>query len=301
MTRAEDPASLSASLAAADAATRGRVLHELQRTQGNRYVGQLVTRIATATVASGDVRNTITVAPAGGHSDGAIRLQQVASGSGAGHVGAQLESDDPAADDAGPEPLDAVPNAPAGATEAIGPERLSTYEVKATTLAGVAEELGGREEAGHVGWTLQWSSTTNSKSVIDSVNVTADITLEMPRWTPPASMLPKARAEWSRAYGALLAHEQGHIKLVHDRMDGLAARLLGLPVRKAATVFDAARQKLAAGSAAYDAATRHGEAAGTVIDVSIEQKEIDEKRAQAPASRVPEPGSWPALPDSAGS
>ena len=40
-------------------------------------------------------------------------------------------------------------------------------------------------------------------------------------------MLPKAKAEWERSYQALLAHERGHEKLVHDYFDGLANKILG--------------------------------------------------------------------------
>jgi predicted secreted Zn-dependent protease len=114
------------------------------------------------------------------------------------------------------------------------------------------------------------------QGVITTVHITADITLEMPAWTPPTTMLPKAKAEWRRAYAALLAHENGHIKLVHDVFDGLAAKLLGKTSAVGKAMFATAKAKLATDSKAYDKKTANGQNTGTIIDVGIEQQEIDE-------------------------
>ena len=45
-----------------------------------------------------------------------------------------------------------------------------------------------------------------------------------PSWTPPATMLPKAKAEWTRWYAALDAHEQGHVTKVHGVYEGAGQR-----------------------------------------------------------------------------
>jgi hypothetical protein len=91
-------------------------------------------------------------------------------------------------------------------------------------------------------------------------------------------MLPKARAEWTRWYAALRAHEQGHIDLVHQVFDGLAKRMLGTTVRAGQALFDGAKTALGSKSRAYDARTGHGTKQGTVMNVSIEQQELDEER-----------------------
>ncbi len=192
----------------------------------------------------------------------------------------QREGDDPA--ETGAVALDSTTGG--GATETIGPETSSTYAVAASSLADVAAVIGGREEAGHVGWVEQMSSSANTGATVDTVSVTVDIALDMPSWSPPSAMLPRARAEWSRWYAALMAHEQGHIKLVHDVHDGQAARLLGKTPSAATTAFNASKASLTNKSNAYDTKTGHGLKTGTVLDVGIETLELDEERKKREAA-----------------
>ena len=100
--------------------------------------------------------------------------------------------------------LETTTAAGGGASETIGPPTPSSYAVQATSLADVLAAIGGRDEAGHVGWvgdTHVRGEHRDRRSTPRSVNV--DISIEMPSWTPPATMLPKARAEWTRWYAAL--------------------------------------------------------------------------------------------------
>jgi hypothetical protein len=178
-------------------------------------------------------------------------------------------------------PLDA--RAQVNATESVGPVSESGYAVEASSLADVAAAIGGRSEAGHVGWGPAFGyHQTDGR--IDSVTITVTIDLQMPSWSPPAAMLPKARAEWTRWYAALRAHEQGHIDLVHKVFDGLAARLLGKTVGVGQQLFENAKASLNAQSRAYDTRTGNGTRTGTIMDVSIEQQEIDEERRKREAA-----------------
>ncbi len=267
---AASPEAMTSSLAAVDDATKARALEELQRTYGNRYVQQIVAGLAARSAGGAAAGITTDLARP------AIHTEVSASGTGFALAGIQREGEEPSDEDPGVEPLDTPVAAAAGATEQIGPETSSTYDVAGTTLADVAAALEARPEAGHVEWAPKLDFTT-ADGVIDSVRITADITLEMPAWTPPTTMLPKARAEWTRWYGALLAHESGHIKLVHDLFDGLAAKLIGKTKKKGQSLFDAARATLASDSATYDKTTDHGRKAGTIMDIGIEQKEIEDK------------------------
>jgi hypothetical protein len=178
-------------------------------------------------------------------------------------------------------PLDAT--AATNVTETVGPVAESSYRVTASSLADVAAVLGGRDEAGHVGWvpTLELHHTDGR---IDSVTINVSIELEMPSWSPPSSMLPRAQAEWTRWYAALRAHEQGHIDLVHQLFDGLATRILGQPLRTGKQLFETAKTTLGGRSRAYDGRTGHGTKQGTVMDVSIEQQELDEERRKREAA-----------------
>jgi predicted secreted Zn-dependent protease len=170
----------------------------------------------------------------------------------------------------------------ADVVESVGPVAESSYAVEASSLADVVAAIGGRSEAGHVGWgpTLDFHQTDGR---IDAVTISVSIDLQMPSWSPPSSMLPRARAEWTRWYAALRAHEQGHIDLVHTVFDGLAARLLGATVRTGQQRFENAKASLSAQSRAYDTRTGNGTRTGTVMNVSIEQQELDEERRKRDA------------------
>lgn len=297
-----EPATIARELSTADAATRLRTLEALQHQYGNRYVQSVVQglngRAGTLEARTGAPVARRTVHLEIGRSTGTGTGTGTSTGTGAGGVGGlAIQREDPEPEgvgEPGAETLDAA-TAPPGATETIGPETMSTYTPSATTLAALATQLEARDEAGHVDWALSMTNAAPT-GVITAVNITADITLEMPAWSPPATMLPKAKAEWSRAYAALLAHEQGHIKLVHDIFDGLAASLLGKTSRAGAAMFATAKASLAAASESYDRKTGHGQKTGTVIDVAIEQQEIDgaaKKKSADSAEKKEVPASPP--------
>ena len=148
-------------------------------------------------------------------------------------------------------------------------------------------DIGGRDEAGHVGWVESMSSSAATGPTVDTVSVNVDISLEMPSWTPPSTMLPKARAEWTRWFAALAAHEQGHIKLVHDVHDGISKKILGKAPKAGETLFNTAKASLATKSKTYDTTTDHGLKTGTVLNVGIEQQELDEeKKKQEEAAKA---------------
>lgn len=260
------PADLADELAATDVARGARILSGLQSEVGNAALHRLVSGTGHAT-GLGVGRGTVS---ARGATERTIS-RETEDAPGAGPGGEAL-------------PLDT--GAAPGVTERVGPVTESGYRVEASTLADVAALIGGRAEAGHVGWvpSLDFHQTDGR---IDSVVVSVPIDLEMPVWSPPAGMLPRARAEWARWYAALRAHEQGHVDLVHRWFDGLATRILGSSVRAGRRAFADAKAGLATSSRAYDTRTGHGTAQGTVMNVTIEQQERDqERRKQADAQRT---------------
>jgi hypothetical protein len=256
------PADLTRELAAADEASRVRTMGELQQGAGNSALGEMFGssgRMAGLGVGRGGLSTHTTE----------LTISRDIEDQGIAGPAEELV------------PLDT--GAQVNATESVGPVAESSYAVEASTLAEVAAAIGGRPEAGHVSWvpTLDFHQTDGR---IDSVTINVSIDLQMPSWSPPASMLPKARAEWTRWYAALRAHEQGHIDLVHQLFDGLAARILGKTVRAGQGLFDTAKASLAAQSKAYDTRTGNGTKQGTVMNVAIEQQEIDEERRKREAA-----------------
>lgn len=264
-------ASVARRLASADARTRAHTCHALQRDHGNAFVESVIGSLSTPTPASN-----------GGGTGG-----RVGAGAGRGET-LTLERETP--DEA--EPADAasdeaeqLADIPEGATEEVGPATSSSYSVAALSLSDVASQLSSRDEAGYCGWKEAWTYKTGSTGRITAVKVKVKIDIEMPAWTPPPSMLPRAKAEWERSYQALLAHEQGHERLVHEHFDGLADRILGKTVRQGTALFEGAKASLSRASRAYDGKTGNGTKTGTIIDTTIERRELDEKKREEDEKR----------------
>jgi hypothetical protein len=253
-------------LAEADGATRDRALRILQQERGNVFVGSVIRAIAAENAA-----------PARG-----------GMGTGVGH-GETLTLERDLGDEEEPDfpgPMaEELADIPEGATEEVGPATSSSYSLAAVSLSDIAGQLASRDEAGYCGWKESWNYKTSPGGKISAVKVRVEIDIEMPAWTPPPSMLPRAKAEWERSYAALLAHERGHEQLIHGHFDGLADRILGKTVRQGTALFDGAKASLSRASKAYDTKTGHGTKTGTIIDTAIESREIDEKKKEDEARK----------------
>lgn len=152
----------------------------------------------------------------------------------------------------------------------ISPPIFRSYTIKATTLAKAAEILNAREEAGETTWEATYKGKTDKDGLVTSATVTVKVKVVMPKWPGAAKLSKAARAEWKRAYRALQEHEQHHVKLVKQHLNGVHERLVGKTEDDAAIEFDAALQELQDSSDAFDAYSDHGRNEGTDLDTSIE-------------------------------
>jgi predicted secreted Zn-dependent protease len=69
---------------------------------------------------------------------------------------------------------------------------------------------------GDTRWTISWRFTAApnaSGCSCSSYSTTTKITTTMPRWTPPADVVPEVKERWTRYYTNLLQHETGHARL----------------------------------------------------------------------------------------
>jgi predicted secreted Zn-dependent protease len=147
------------------------------------------------------------------------------------------------------------------------PERV-TYDVSAPTLAEAARLIAEMDEAGRAEWWPHLDYDTEA-GVLSAVTVTVPTRITMPRWPEYTSAAQACREEWDRFWVALDHHEQGHIALVRQHLDGLHRRLRGLPESEAAQAWEDALGALNQASESYDAQTDHGRNQGTVIDASV--------------------------------
>jgi predicted secreted Zn-dependent protease len=69
---------------------------------------------------------------------------------------------------------------------------------------------------GDTKWRIQWSYQLNQTSggcTCNSLITRTTITTTMPRWTPPADVLPEVKEQWTRYFTNLLQHEVGHARI----------------------------------------------------------------------------------------
>ena len=147
------------------------------------------------------------------------------------------------------------------------PERVA-YDVSAPTLAEAARVIGEMDEAGRAEWWPDLRYETQD-GVLTSVTVTVTTRITMPRWPEYTSAARPCREEWDRFWVALGHHEDGHITLVRQHLDGLHRNLRGRSEAEAQQAWSDALSGLATASQTYDAQTDHGRNQGTVIDVSV--------------------------------
>jgi predicted secreted Zn-dependent protease len=69
---------------------------------------------------------------------------------------------------------------------------------------------------GDTQWRVQWSyqlTPTPNGCSCTSLRTTTTIVTTMPRWTPPAGVMPEVKEQWTRYFTNLLQHEVGHARI----------------------------------------------------------------------------------------
>jgi predicted secreted Zn-dependent protease len=147
------------------------------------------------------------------------------------------------------------------------PTSWSYYQIAASSLADVVEILSPRDEWGHCSpeFNYEFASSRNGKPV--GLRVTLDVSIELPRWVGYESAPAGERKEWTRVYGALKTHEQGHEKIARRGALVMHKKLLAAPTYKLERLFGRERERVQATSDAYDHATDHGRRQGTMVTI----------------------------------
>ena len=138
-------------------------------------------------------------------------------------------------------------------------------DVHGNTLAAVASIIAQQDEAGKAEW---FPTYTLSGDDPPSATVTVKTKITMPRWREYGSASQAEKDEWDRFFAALLAHEQGHIDLVTQRLSGIDEQMAGQSPGAAQQIWASALSDLQSVSDSYDVDSDHGRNQGTIIDLS---------------------------------
>jgi predicted secreted Zn-dependent protease len=131
-----------------------------------------------------------------------------------------------------------------------------TYNVSATTLAKAAAKVEAYQEAhgeaGKTEWKPKLDYKRDESGNVKSASVVITITVTMPSWPGAAKVSTEAQAEWDRAYKELEDHEQEHVNIVHEQLEGLAESLIGKSKKEADEAFKEALANLQTASDGID-------------------------------------------------
>jgi predicted secreted Zn-dependent protease len=111
--------------------------------------------------------------------------------------------------------------------------RTNTYEVSGATISEIRADLVRKrpwktELDGYTAWKIDWSYRTDptaSACRLQSFEVRTEITITIPRWTPPPDANPQTKANWFTYIKGLLAHEDGHKRMALAAANEVRSRL----------------------------------------------------------------------------
>lgn len=184
--------------------------------------------------------------------------------------------------------------APAPAPAAAGPAtaRVSItgseqyYDIDGSSAGALREgiaRLGPKDESGKsldalTVWDLQWTykpvpgAPGDSSCTLSDLKVTLNVTVTLPRWTPPTTAPASLRQTWRTYLEHVKVHEAGHRAIAERNARDLFKALTPLRARTCPSLDALASRTgediVADGRArnrAYDVETKHGQTQGVVL------------------------------------
>jgi hypothetical protein len=133
----------------------------------------------------------------------------------------------------------------------------------------VANELAARTEAGSVTSFVSDVYLEPLPGPVKLASITVDETRSLPRWKDRPQASEPEKREWDRFMSALTAHENAHVALDKTAFKDIHKRCRNVMEETANARVDAAILAADEANAEFDAQTRNGRAAGTVIDSGV--------------------------------
>jgi predicted secreted Zn-dependent protease len=160
------------------------------------------------------------------------------------------------------------------------------YDIDGTSAGALREgirRLGPKDASGTsldalTVWDLQWTykavrvSSVDSTCALQDLKVTLNVTVTLPRWTPPPNAPASLRETWRTYLRHVQVHEAGHRAIAERNARDLYKSLSGLRAptcpqldaqasRTGEDIVADGRSK----NRAYDVETKHGQTQGVVL------------------------------------
>ena len=157
------------------------------------------------------------------------------------------------------------------------------YDVDGSSAGALRDQirrLGPKDESGKshdalTVWSLEWTYGTAQRGdscALRDVKVTLDVSVTLPRWTPPSTASPKLTESWRTYLRNVKLHEAGHRTIAEQNARDLTTALTTLRGTSCERLSDEATRMaeriVADGRArnrAYDVQTKHGQTQGVEL------------------------------------
>jgi len=157
------------------------------------------------------------------------------------------------------------------------------YDIDGSSAGALRDQirrLGPKDESGKshdalTVWSLEWTYGTAQRGdscALRDVKVTLDVSVTLPRWTPPSTASPKLTESWRTYLRNVKLHEAGHRTIAEQNARDLTTALTTLRGTSCERLSDEATRMaeriVADGRArnrAYDVQTKHGQTQGVEL------------------------------------
>ncbi len=182
-----------------------------------------------------------------------------------------------------PAPVAAPASGPAAAARPTLVATEQYYDIDGSSAGALRDQigrLGPKDESGKshdalTVWNLEWTYRTAQQDagcLLSDVRVTLNVSVTLPRWTPPSAATAQVRQSWQTYLKNVRVHEAGHRTIAERNARDLTAALVGLRGPTCDQAWsDASRtaEKIVADGRAknreYDVQTKHGQTQGVVL------------------------------------
>jgi predicted secreted Zn-dependent protease len=143
----------------------------------------------------------------------------------------------------------------------------SELRAQMTALGPVDPYDNNRHVDAYADWTISWNWPGYGTSDCDlgSAEVGYELSVTMPRWTPPTEASPELVTKWENYLQVLKTHEAGHFENVIDHYQTVLTAIQAATCDTADAAATAALEPLRQNDAAYDSETNHGATQGAVF------------------------------------
>lgn len=179
-----------------------------------------------------------------------------------------------------PAPVTAAPAAAEATARPYLVAHEQYYDIDGSSAGALRDQigrLGPKDESGKshdalTVWSLAWTYDTlpdEGGCVLKDVRVTLNVSVTLPRWTPPSTASAQLRQTWQGYVRNVRLHEGGHRTIAERNARELTAALVALRTPSCARLWSEASgtaEKIVADGRArnreYDVRTKHGQTQG---------------------------------------